>query len=378
MSKINIIEVNGKSSRREFIKFPWKIYREDPNWVPPLLLELKNQLNPAKNPFFKSAKVKYWIALQDGNTVGRIAGIINHNHNTFYREHSAFFGYFDSINDQQVAEALFEKVSKWAREEGMNKVLGPINLSTDNEAGLLIKGFNQPPVLQMTYNPRYYIDLIEQFGFEKEIDLLAFEITDEIFNNTNVMGKLKQISDVVTKKAGLTFRTFNMSDFENEVERVRILFNDYMSGNWGFVPINKANFDFMAKAMKQILIQDLAFFAEVDGVPIGFSIALPDINPVLKKMNGKLFPLGIFKYLYYKNKIDTIRIMLMGVSKPYRLRGLESVFYFQTIMVSKKRGIKRAELSWISERNRNMVNALNKLNAKQYKEYRIYRKSILL
>lgn len=378
MSKINIIEVNGKSSRREFIKFPWKIYREDPNWVPPLLLELKNQLNPAKNPFFKSAKVKYWIALQDGNTVGRIAGIINHNHNTFYREHSAFFGYFDSINDQQVAEALFEKVSKWAREEGMNKVLGPINLSTDNEAGLLIKGFNQPPVLQMTYNPRYYIDLIEQFGFEKEIDLLAFEITDEIFNNTNVMGKLKQISDVVTKKAGLTFRTFNMSDFENEVERVRILFNDYMSDNWGFVPINKANFDFMAKAMKQILIQDLAFFAEVDGVPIGFSIALPDINPVLKKMNGKLFPLGIFKYLYYKNKIDTIRIMLMGVSKPYRLRGLESVFYFQTIMVSKKRGIKRAELSWISERNRNMVNALNKLNAKQYKEYRIYRKSILL
>ncbi|MBL4862464.1 MAG: hypothetical protein JKY09_05540 [Crocinitomicaceae bacterium] len=376
MEGVKIIEVGNSKHWNQFVNLPWKIYAKDPNWVPPLLFEFKRQLNPSKNPFFRDAKANYWIAMKNGESVGRIAAIINNRHNEHYSDKVGFFGYFECIDDHGVANELFNIASDWLQTNGKQSMRGPVNLSTFYECGLLIEGFDSSPLVQMTYNPLYYIRLFDHVGFKKEIDLLAFEITESIYNNEKVMQKLQRLNDVVVHKEHLTFRTFNSRDFSNEVERMRILFNDYMSENWGFVPIDKEEFGFMAESLKQILIKDMAIFAEVDGQPVGFSIALPDINQVFKRLNGKLFPIGIFKYLYYKNKVSALRVILMGVNKPYRKKGLEAVFYYHTIKEAQKRNFNRAELSWISEKNQPMIRALVNMNAELYKRYRIFEKEI--
>jgi hypothetical protein len=375
---IKIIEVTQNKNWKAFVNLPWEIYTNDPQWVPPLLFEFNKQLNHSKNPFFKYGKAKFWIASLNGRTVGRIAAIINPLHNKHYGDKTGFFGYFECIENDFVAKKLFDMASYWLFGQGFDKMCGPVNLSTSNECGLLIEGFDSPPVIQMTHNPPYYQKLIDNYGFKKEIDLFAFQaISADFINNGKLIQKLQRFSDLVKSRGDVNFRTINLKDFPNEMERVRILFNDYMSDNWGFVPIEKEDFEFMGSTLKEILVKELAIFAEVDGLPVGFSIAIPDINEVLKKMNGKLLPLGIFKYLYFKNKVSGLRVILMGINKPYRRKGLESIFYYHTILECVKRKYKKAELSWISEDNGPMVQALVNMDAELYKRYRIFNKNLL-
>lgn len=376
MKNIICREVNSKKDFTLWLNFSFELYKNDPNWVAPLRSELKNLLSKRKNPVFEHVKIQHWIAMKDGILMGRITGIIHGGYNNYYSAKTGFFGYFDCVNDQEVSDLLLNTATQWMIDAGMENCIGPINLSTDNECGLLIEGFDSPPVVQMTYNPPYYLSLLEHNGFEKEHDLIAFQITNEIYTNEKIIEKLERFETLLSKKENLTFRNFNVKDFDNEVELVRRLFNDYMKDNWGFVPITKKEFDFMAKGLKQILIPDFAIFAEVNGEPVGFSIALPDINQVLIKLKGNLFPFGILKFIYYFRKITGIRVILMGVTERYRKRGLESIFYYRTIIESKKRNIKTAELSWISETNPSMMNALEKLEATPYKKYRIFRKKI--
>lgn len=374
---INIIEVEGTKHWKQFTKLPWKIYENDPNWIPPLLVEFKKQLCPSKNPFFKEAKVNYWIAVINGSAVGRIAAIINPRHNKHHHDKTGFFGYFECIDNDIIARKLFDTASYWLHQHGRDRMCGPVNLSVSNECGLLIYGFDKPPVIQMTHNPSYYLKLIDNYGFKKEIDLLAFQlIVENVHSNGRVMEKLKRINDIVSQRESVKFRTFNLKDFSNELERVRILFNDYMSDNWGFVPIEREEFEFIGSTLKQILIKQLAIFVEVNGQPVGFLIALPNINEVFKKINGKLFPFGIFKYLYFKNKVSGLRVVLMGISKPYRKKGLEAVLYYRSIKEAVKGKFKTAELSWISEKNVPMIQAMVNMNAHLYKKYRIYDKDI--
>jgi len=377
MPAIEIKKAVSKKEWNQFIKLPWKIYKNDPLWVPPLLFDLKKQLNKKINPFFKQAEVKYWIALDSNNEcVGRIAAIVNHQHNHYYNDKIGFFGYFECINDETVSAALLSTAHAWLWEQGMSTVRGPVNLSLANECGLLIEGYERSPILQMNYNPRYYLQLLENFGYAKEHDLLAFYIADDILKDEKIMQRLERLSNIVAQKEKISFRYFNTKDFKNEIKKIRLLYNNYMSDNWGFLPMEEDEVDFIGQLLKPVLIKELAIFAEADGRAVGFSLSLPDLNQVLKRMNGKLFPFGIFKFLLYKNKITDIRVMLMGINKPFRRKGLEAVFYYQTIIQGAKRKFTGAELSWVSEDNQILIQELENLNAKLYKRYRIFRNEL--
>jgi hypothetical protein len=376
MKSVTIQAVTDKFRMEQFIKVPWMIYKDDPYWVPPLLYDFRRQLSQKRNPFFKDASVCYWIAVSERRCIGRIAAIVNHLHNKHYNEKTGFIGYFESINNENVSRQLFQAAENWLSSQGMTEVRGPVNLSMNNECGLLVEGFEMSPIIQMNYNPAYYVDLFLNQGYRKQHDLLAFYVKDEIIQNKNIMSRLERFTNLLAGRENISFRCFNKNDFDGEVERIRHLFNNYMCDNWGYVPIEKEEFTFMATSLKPLLIRELAIFAEVGGEAVGFSLAIPDVNEVFKKINGKLFPKGIFQFFYYKRKIKDIRVILMGINKPYRKKGLEAVFYYRTIIEAVKRKFKGAELSWVSESNQPMIRELIKMEAKPYKRYRIFKNEI--
>lgn len=376
MSDIEIRRVSNETEKIKFIKFPWKIYKGDDNWVPPLIFDVRNNLNTNKNPFFRHAKAEFWLAYKDGKPAGRISGITNHNHNKQYNDKTGFFGFFESIDDKDVSNRLFDTVGEFLRNEGMDTMRGPINLSTNDEVGLLIDGFDTPPVIMMTYNPKYYIDLIEHYGFEKAKDVYAYKTDKSITDNKPVMDKLKRISDIVQKKENIKIRKIDIEDFENELLRVKEIYNNAWIENWGFVPMTDEEFTHIAKIFKQIIDKDLVYFAEVNGKPVGFSLALPDWNIVFKKLNGRLFPFGIIKFLLYRRKIDRIRIITMGIMKEYHRKGIEAVFIKDTILIGIEKRYNKADISWILEDNIPMIQTAEKLDLIRYKTYRIYDKKV--
>lgn len=372
MSEIKIRKVENDSDKNKFINLPWKLYKGDPNWVAPLKFDVKNNLNPDKNPFFQHSKVELYLAEKNGELVGRIGAIINDNHNKFYHDKVGFFGFFECINDKEVSRKLFDTAYKFLKDNGMDTVRGPVNPSTNDECGLLIDAFDKPPVLLMTYNPKYYIDLIEDYGFSKAKDLLALYIPKEVISNEAKMSQLERISNMVKKRENIILRQVNLKDFDNEVQRIREIYNNAWQDNWGFVPMTEDEFKYIAKALKPIAVEEFIIFAEVDGKAIGFSLALPDFNQVLKKMNGTLFPTGLFKLLYYKNKIDLLRVIIMGVNKEYHKKGIDAIFYQDIIKAGNRNGYRGAEISWVLEDNYAMKQTSEKLGAHVYKTYRIY------
>ncbi len=369
--------VNSANRVNTFMKYPWLVYKDNPHWVPPLLMQLKRQLNLKVNPFFANGEMVQFLAFRGTKCVGRIAAIINEQHNRHYNEQCGFFGFFECDNDQEVSNKLFDVAEKWLREKGMTIIRGPVNLATHAECGLLVDGYDGPPSLQMPYNLNYYDQLISGSGYSRETDLLAYELgIGSVAENGRYMKMLDRVVINAEKNKGISFRKFNVRNFDAEVERIRMLFNDYMQDNWGFVPLTREEFRFLAEDMKPLLEPDLALFAEHEGIAIGFAIALPNINQVLPKLNGKLFPLGIFKYFYYKRSINQARVALLGVSKAYRGKGLEAWFYKQLIEQGRRRGIHSAELSWISEHNKPMLHAVEHMGAKLYRRYRIYSRTL--
>lgn len=374
---LELIPVSSRKRWGQFIELPWKIYRGDACWVPPLRYELRRQLDTQKNPFFRHAKLKAWLAVENGQPIGRIAAIIDDNHNRHYGERTGFFGYFECAQHPEAAAALLEAAGAWLRENGLYKMTGPINLSTANESGLLIEGFDRPPVIQMTYNPPYYLELLEAAGMQKLIDLLAFYTTDEIVAKKDLIQRLERISNRLTQAEHIDFRSFDPRHYARDLELIRQLYNDFMQDNWGFVPLEKEEFAFSAGLLRPLLVPELALFAEVNGKPVGFSLAVPDVNQTLIKMNGRLLPFGLLKFLWYKRKITDIRVMLMGISAAFRRKGLEAVFYLKTIKDGYyKKGFTGAEMSWVTESNPDMIAALAKLDTHVYKKYRIFSKDL--
>ena len=373
---ITIKKIENDYEKNKFIKFPWKIYKNDPYWVPPLLFDVKNNLDKKKNPFYDHSKMEMWLAEKDGIIAGRIAAIVNDNHNKFYKDKVGFFGFFESVNDKNVSKLLFDTASEYLKENGMEVIRGPVNPSTNDECALLIDGFDSSPVMLMPYNPKYYISLIDEYGFHKAKDLYALFIGADVINNEEMMKKLGRISEMIIKKENLTIRNVNLSDFNNEVQRIREVYNNAWQENWGFVPMTEDEFKHVAKNLKPIADEDFILFAEKDGKPIGFSLCLPDINQVLKDLNGRLFPFGIFKFLKNKKKIDVLRVIIMGVNVEYHRKGIDAIFYQHIIKTGYKRNIKAGEISWVLEDNYAMVQAAEKLGAHIYKTYRIFDKKL--
>jgi len=374
---VKIRKVENENDRMQFIKLPWLLYTGDKNWVPPLIFDVRKNLDPKRNPFFQHAEMEMFLAEKDGKLVGRIAAIKNDNHNKFHKDKAGFFGFFESIDDEEVSDLLLDTACEWVKSKGFDEILGPVNPSTNDECGLLIDGFDSPPVFLMTYNPKHYQAKIEDFGFEKAKDLYAYYIPSEVINNRKVMDKLERMAELIKKRNDVTTHKLNMKDLSNEVRKIEEVYNSAWETNWGFVPITTAEFDYLAESLKMVVDPDLVMFAEVAGKPAGFTLSLPDFNQVLKKVNGRLLPFGFLKILTGKKKIDFLRVIIMGVKPEYQKKAIDSVFYLETIKNGNKNGYTGAEISWVLEDNMPMRMTAEKLGAHIYKTYRIYRKGLI-
>ncbi|MET6996303.1 hypothetical protein [Chitinophaga defluvii] len=372
---IQVERVTTKDQLRQFIDFPHELYATDPNYVPELFIAQRDLLTPGKHPFHEHGKVQPFLAYKGNKVVGRIAAVLNGNHNAFNQAQDGFFGFFDSVEDAAVAAALFDTAEAWLRNKGADTIIGPVNFSTNETCGLLIAGFDAPPVTMMTYNSPYYINLYEQAGFTKKTDLLAYKLlTEEVDDKpykvmTTLMQRLEQ--------RGITIRKINMKNFDAEVVGVRKVYNEAWNKNMGFVPMTDKEFEYLAKDLKLILDPDFCMVAEHNGKVVGFSLGIPDINEVFIKIRkGRLFPTGIFKLLLGRKKIKSMRVIALGVLEPYRKMGIEACFYGSLIQKAREKGFHSAEASWILEQNDMMNRALININGRVYRKYRIYQKAI--
>ncbi len=369
---INIKKVSTSKDLAGFIDFPHHLYKDDVNYVPELFIAQRDLLDVKKHPFFKHSKLNLFVAMRDNKIVGRIAAIRNNNHLKYYsNSKDGFWGFFDVINDYAVAEKLFDTVSAWVKSEGLTTVIGPVNYSTNETCGVLVQGFDSPPVVMMTYNKDYYPEFIEKYGYRKKMDLIAYHLkTDELSDRTvNLVARLEDR----LKLRGITIRTVNIKEFQKEVQKIKEIYNSAWDKNWGFVPMTDEEFEVMAKDMKMILDPDFCYLAEHNGKPVGFSLAIPDMNQVfitIKK--GRLLPTGLFKLLFNKGKVNKMRVITLGVVEEYRKMGIEASFYARNIITARKKNIVSAEAGWILETNEMMNKALLNINAEPYKKYRMY------
>ena len=372
---ISIKSVSSKSDLAAFIDFPHDLFKGDKNYVPELHIAQRDVLTPGKHPFHNHSTIQPFLAYQNGKIVGRIAAILNNNHNTFSNKKDGFFGFFESYDDAAVAEKLITEVKNWLITKGVNTIIGPVNPTTNDPAGLLVDGFDSPPVAMMTYNKPYYINLLTANGFEKKFDLLAYDLPTKTVDKRTVRLKetlLKRFAD-----RNIVVRNINMKDFKNEVDKILQVYNLAWKDNTGFVPMTEDEFKYLAKDLKMILDKDFCLLAEKEGKVIGFALAVPDINQVLIKIKrGRLLPVGIFKLLLGLKKINYVRVIALGVNEEYRKAGIEAYFYAQIIQKAIDKKITGGEASWILENNEMMNKGLRNLNATAYKRYRIFEKMI--
>lgn len=365
--------------RKQFLDLPYKILRDEKHWIPPLKMAQKDILNLRRHPFYKTSDVELFLAKRNGQVVGRIMAIINRAHNEFHNERAGFFGFFDVENDEEAAIALFDAASDWARSRGATVFRGPVNPSTNYECGLLVEGFDKDPAVMMPYNPPYYAELIEKYGFKKAVDLFAYDIAAKYFV---VSDKLVRVSERLKKKDNIRVRTVNMKDFNREVEIVRQVYNDAWSNNWGFVPVSEEEFAHLAKDLKQIVDPRVVMIAEqaIEGRseprPIGFFLSVPDINRALKHVNGRLLPFGLIKLLWHSRKIDFIRIITMGVVREFQSMGAGAIFLTEIYKRAPESGYPSGEMGWVLENNVMMNRAADLIGGRRSKTYRIYEISL--
>ncbi len=378
--ELRVIPVQTPQELKQFIDFPYHLYRDDPYWVPPLRMDRKEMFNPDKFPFYEHADVQLFLALRGGQPVGTITAHINHIHNEFHGEKTGFFGFFETVEDYQVAEGLLQAAADWLQERGMDIIRGPMNFSTNEECGLLVDGFDSSPVVLMTYNPPYYADFIERAGFTKVQDLYAYWLAiDEVADKNGVVKnpKLARVVQKVRERSKIHIRKINMKDFDNEVERIKKVYNSAWEKNWGFVPMTDAEFDHLAESLKMVIDPHLVLVAERDGEVVGFSLTLPDVNQALKGTGGRLLP-AIARLLWYKwlKKFTICRVFAMGVVEEHRMRGISALFYYDTALNAVARGYTHAEMSWILESNLKMNLDTEAMGGKVYKTYRVYDKKL--
>jgi GNAT superfamily N-acetyltransferase len=379
VATIQITKVTSRAERDTFIKFPWKIYPNDPVWVPPLVIERKEFLDREKHPFFEHGQAEFFLARRDGEIVGRIAASDDPKYNALHGSNVGCFGMFESIDDQEVADALFDAAADWLRALGRDEIMGPIDYSTNYLCALLIDGFQHPPMLLTSHNPPYYSRLIEGWGLSKVMDFFAWWFA----HPANAAARLRRLAGALKKRPEkVTLRQINLRDIAGEAGRIRAIYNQAWSKNWGFVPFSEKEFAYMTKEMKPLLLPDLVWLAEIGSEPVGFILCVPDINVALKKINGRLttfgLPIGLAKLLYQKSRIKTVRLVALGVVPKYRRHGIAEMLVLQIIENAMlKRGF-IGECSLILENNVMMNRFLEAIGAEKYKTYRVYRRSLPL
>jgi len=369
---LDIIAVQSKKDWNTFVRFPYQHYKDHPPWVPPLLMDQKVLHNPKKYPFYNHADHQLFLAKMEERIVGRIAALVDHRHNKVHEEKMGFFGFFETIDDQKVANGLLNAAKDWVKNQGMDRFRGPANPCQNEDCGLLTNAFDTPPVIMMPYNYAYYQNLIESFGLKKAMDLWAYYIDA---NKIDPPEKLIRVVEKKKARNNIIISPINIKDFWNEAKKVWVIYNKAWEKNWGFVPMTEDEFDYLAKHLKSVIVPDLALMAEIDGKPIAFSLTLPDLNQALIHTNGRLFPTGLAKIMIHEKKIDMARVIIMGVIPEYRNLGIDAMLYLDTWRNATARGYARGEMSWILENNTMMNRALQMLGAEVYKVYRMYEMS---
>lgn len=380
---LSIIPVVTRKHLKDFVSLPWHLFSKNPNWVPPLRSNILKQLDVKKNFFYKTAERKLWIAYRNNKPVGRIAGILNHAHNDYHQEKVLFWGYFEVENNEETAAELFKVVEACAFEKGMTKLRGPVNPSLNHECGLQISAFDTIPYIMMLQHPPYYQELVEKLQHKKAMDLQAWLQKPNSILYTEE--QIKKRAEYLNNSSKIRLRYIDMSRFEEEMDQIYEIYNEAWKKNWGFVPVDKADFLDMAHEMKPLLqIHPFCVpIIEVEGEMASFLVYLPDINQVLIKIkNGKLFPSGLLKLLWHtkinKNTINRGRIALLGVKAKFRHLRLAPLMYMELFSTLPSVGCQVAECSWVLENNRAMIMGLKHTNCEHYKTYRLYEKQLVI
>jgi len=366
VGEVTVVGADDGKRFQQFVEFPYQHYRGHPYWVPPLRMAQWDLLDKSKHPFYKHAEMQCFLAVDGAQVVGRVAAILDRSQ--FSQDRVGFFGFLEMIDSGPVANALLRSAWDWLRSRGAKVMRGPVNPSTNYECGLLVDGFNSSPFVMMTYNFPYYSSLVERAGLNKAKDLLAYLTTAAATDGDRAMRVAKYRMD----KSGVKIRHVNKKNFKAEVESIWSIYNSAWSQNWGFAPLTQEEFQLLAKDMKEILAPEFALIGEIDDRPIGFALALPDINRALKAAGGSLFPFGLIKILYHKRRIKTLRVMALGVIEEFRTTGVAAGFYATLIRQAQKLGYGECEFSWVLEDNILMNRSIESLGARRYKTYRLY------
>jgi hypothetical protein len=378
MPSVTIRPVRSRRELKRFVKVPFRLHRESEQWVPPLVFERMQFLDRRKNPWFEHGEAEFFIAERDGEAVGRISAHADSRWDEFQGGKDAMFGFFETAEDPEVARALFDAATEWAAGKGRERILGPMDFTTNDEIGILIEGFERQPMILEPWHPPYYQQLIEAEGFAKAMDVLMWELRmGELKEGEKFDPSIHEAAEKALHDEGITIRNMRKSDMADEVRRFMDVYNEAWGDNWGFVPITDAEVEFQAKNLKQVLDEEWTFMAEKDGEVVGAALTLPDINQVMAKLDGRLLPFGWAKFLLGKRKIDRLRVFALGVKHDYRHTGVAAGLYLEHIkMAALPDKIHWGEMGWILETNKPMNRAMEGMGGKIVKKYRLYERSL--
>jgi GNAT superfamily N-acetyltransferase len=378
MASVSIRPVRTRSELKRFVKVPFRLHRESEQWVPPLVFERMQFLDRKKNPWFEHGEAEYFLAERDGEPVGRITAHLDSRWDSYQGGKDAMFGFFEAEEDPEVVRALFDAATEWAIARGRERLLGPMDFTTNDEIGILIEGFERRPMILEPWHPPYYQRLIEAEGFGKAMDVLMWELRmGELKEGEKFDPSIHEAAEKALRDEGITIRNMRKRDMAGEVRRFMDVYNEAWGDNWGFVPITDAEVEFQAKNLKQVLDEEWTFMAEKDGEVVGAALTLPDINRVLAGLNGRLLPFGWAKFLLGRRKIDRLRVFALGVKHDYRHTGVAAGLYLEHIkMAAQPDKIHWGEMGWILETNKPMNRAMEGMGGKIVKKYRLYERSL--
>jgi hypothetical protein len=378
MASVSIRPVRTRRELKRFVKVPFRLHRDRPQWVPPLILERMEFLNRKKNPWFQHGEAEFFIAERDGEPVGRISAQVDSRWDEYQGGSDAMFGFFEATEDPEVVAALFDAAAGWARAKGRRRLLGPMDFTTNDEIGILVEGFERRPMILEPWHPPFYGELIEAEGFAKAMDVLMWELQfGDLKEGKRFDPSIHAAAEKALKDEGIAIRTMRKREMADEVRRFMDIYNEAWGHNWGFVPITDAEVEFQAKNLKQVIDERWAYMAEKDGEAIGAALTLPDINQVMAKLNGRLLPFGWARFLLGKRKIDQCRVFALGVKHEHRHTGVAAGLYLKHLEeAAVPGGIVGGEMGWILETNEPMNRAMEGMGGKVVKKYRLYEKRL--
>lgn len=378
MGSVSIRPVRSRRELKRFVKVPFGVHRDHPQWVAPLVFERMQFLDRKRNPWFEHGEAEYFVAERDGEPVGRITAQVDARWDEYQGGSDAMFGFFESVEDQEVARALFAAAAEWAAARGRERILGPMDFTTNDEIGILIDGFERRPMILEPWHPPYYADLIEAEGLTKTMDVLMWELQfGDLKEGEKFDPSIHAAAEKALREEGIVIRNMRKREMAAEVARFMDVYNEAWGDNWGFVPITDAEVEFQAKNLKQVLDESWTFMAEKDGEVIGAALTLPDINQVMAKLNGRLLPFGWARFLLGKRKVDQCRVFALGVKHAYRHTGVAAGLYLRHLEeAAVPGGIVGGEMGWILETNEPMNRAMEGMGGEVVKKYRLYERGL--